>query len=143
MGLGGEWLFYRGWFHRSVNSRHGIWVYGGTRDIRRVLSDCTFGNDHLDCPLHTITHNGPFRLAKRAVVRIRRHWGSPQVDVSLSVSALQRRRARAGLIWATVSGPNRLPRRETISRHPLALTFFFSICVGLKTIVSPQVLPYT
>src|SRR5262249_30770048 len=73
----------------------------------------------------------------------RRHWGSPQVDVSLSVSALQRRRARAGLIWATVSGPNRLPRRETISRHPLALTFFFSICVGLKTIVSPQVLPYT
>jgi len=49
------------------------------------------------------------------------------------------------LIWALVSGPNRLPSQETISRHSRApgSYVFFSICVGLKTIVSPQVLPYT
>ena len=33
MGLGGEWSFFRGSFHRSVNSRHGIWIHSGTRDI--------------------------------------------------------------------------------------------------------------
>ena len=56
--------------------RDGIWLYGGTRDIRSVLSDRAFGDDDCDCPVDTRAHTGLFRLAKCAAVRIRQRDGA-------------------------------------------------------------------